>query len=150
MPICTYVCTYLCALVRNPSYIYAHSYQSKVLITGLFTALSLTVVTKARKLNFWHCCECYSCECCSVLSFFGSATTMAFSDYESKGFLLSTLGRATQKSHAVWQGKDVEPWRSAFCSFFGDEEMLQDNNTTMLHFPRLVIKVTFSQECTSR
>lgn len=41
---------------------YACNYQSKVLIAGTFTALSLMVATNVQKLSFLRCCKCYSCD----------------------------------------------------------------------------------------
>ena len=66
----TRTCTYIRPIrapVCNTLCTYTHSYQSKVSSAGTFTALLLMVVTKVRKLSFWRCCECYSCECCCVL-----------------------------------------------------------------------------------
>ena len=51
---CTYVRMYVCT-VRDPLYIYACNYQSKVSIAGTFTALSSVVIAKVRKLSFWCC-----------------------------------------------------------------------------------------------
>lgn len=101
--------------VRNPSYIYAHSYQSKVLIAGTFTALPLMVIAKMWKLSFWYCCECYSCVCCDILFSRCPDWPLWWALWEAKDSLLSTFEKSYTESIMLFDLKRAQS-HEGWCS----------------------------------
>jgi len=132
----------VCAPIRNPSYIYTCNDQSKVLITGTFTALSTIVSAEVRKLSVWRCCECFSCECCVVL--------VSCSPDWQRILYYRRLGKSSAKIACCLTKEEHRATKVGVQKFLHQRRNVpRKYYTNMLHLPRLVLKLALSQEGTS-